>query len=1136
MFYIKCGETEIFNPTKVNELPVSEARISEKLNEGGSMTFTLVKGHPAYDVLEPMYSFVTLYDDDNIVFYGRVMEHDLPSFSCQIKYECEGTVCFLNDSEIEPSKRTRSMTPEAFFRWCIEQHNADIDNDPRRTFTAGVVTVDDKNKTENFNTSSYTKTKDAIQNNLLGVYGGYLRVRYESGVRYLDWVKDYSDSVNPQQIKIGINIIERSFTKSSDDLFTYIRPVGKNGLLLDERIIRVFPEALVQKYGRIVKSVTFSDISNKTTLRTKAEEYVGRVKTQLLCSGDIDLLEMRYIDGTTPMVRIGDRFNNLEGLVGEEFTVTELERDLTSPYQARLNFGNDKTLGSSRSNSISKASSRGRSSSAQNFKHIIEIGDRVTINSDELVLQGQTLDEHYEMIRETANSYESLSAKTENIGQKVTRNEESIQQITGSGVMRNDELLTHFAGTMNIVRDLQGNFKGLEFVDGTMVCDTVDGHTVTVGATIANNTVQVEGVKTRVQTIEGSALWTERGHITGVCGEYDLVIDPVTGTKTLVVKSGGGIKIRKNNTEFGLYHEGNLSGGIIVDKINDNTTTTKILGDRVQITAQQLAEFGLVDSSGHITAGIVAGLINNQDPSQGTVTTIRGDRVIVGNVGTYSGDSVDEWMQKAYHGTGVFAKYLTVKELSADELTTLLANIEAATISSLNVTYAIDAEIINSTDLVCADLSAESIELGTYQMKVIDASVSGNTLTIKKLGDGGELETINFSKATSLTGSWSGRTFTVTASPQGNTKSDTVYVYPKANAGGDMSILNVYTAHTSAADANILNDTKEQFFLVEDVSTKRVNLKKGSTTGSVYAYVSTSDTYNAGSSAGKNSVKVKAFTADSRTTLNDHRTFTYTTDAVNPPSDAPQVDTWYLAGGTSWSSNKTTVYLKYGSSSGTNYAQLEVNASSIYTAGNTAGKNSVKVKAFTADARTTGLNDHRTFTYTTDAPSPVSGSSRSDTWYLAGGTSWSSNKTTVYLKYGSSSGTNYAQLEVTAPAGSASIDNITGTAVGDVSTDSDNPCDITASGTGVESLTRKLLMNFGAWNSGRRAINMYLGPNGTTSDTRVMRRWMTIPTITESCTNPSQNAFRITATCGGSSVTYTLQVNSSGGIKSFTKT
>lgn len=53
---------------------------------------------------------------------------------------------------------------------------------------------------------------------------------------------------------------------------------------------------------------------------------------------------------------------------------------------------------------------------------------------------------------------------------------------------------------------------------------------------------------------------------------------------------------------------------------------------------------------------------------------------------------------------------------------------------------------------------------------VVDAAVANNILTLTKASG----DTVTFSRATSLSGAWSGATFAVTASPQGNTASTTI--------------------------------------------------------------------------------------------------------------------------------------------------------------------------------------------------------------------------------------------------------------------------------------------------------------------------------------------------------------------------
>lgn len=95
---------------------------------------------------------------------------------------------------------------------------------------------------------------------------------------------------------------------------------------------------------------------------------------------------------------------------------------------------------------------------------------------------------------------------------------------------------------------------------------------------------------------------------------------------------------------------------------------------------------------------------------------------------------------------------------------------------------------------------------------------------------------------------------------------------------------------------------------------------------------------------------------------------------------------------------------------------FNIAATTTYRNGVLAARNAVAVNPFTANATTGEMPDHRTFTYTTDAPTPAQGTEQIDTWYLAGGTSWdsSTHQSLVQLHYGSPNGTPYASLTVDA--------------------------------------------------------------------------------------------------------------------------
>ena len=146
-----------------------------------------------------------------------------------------------------------------------------------------------------------------------------------------------------------------------------------------------------------------------------------------------------------------------------------------------------------------------------------------------------------------------------------------------------------------------------------------------------------------------------------------------------------------------------------------------------------------------------------------STTQILGDQVYIGSVSKTLQDLGTDALNK----TGVFADYMYVHSLSASDIATLLANIEDATIGGLDVTGHIDTATLTASSGITADsLDAATLNDADVDDLFVGASQSGNTLTLTRIS--GDTETFTFSSATTLLDVWSGGTYLVTASPQGN--------------------------------------------------------------------------------------------------------------------------------------------------------------------------------------------------------------------------------------------------------------------------------------------------------------------------------------------------------------------------------
>ena len=167
--------------------------------------------------------------------------------------------------------------------------------------------------------------------------------------------------------------------------------------------------------------------------------------------------------------------------------------------------------------------------------------------------------------------------------------------------------------------------------------------------------------------------------------------------------------------------------------------------------------------------------------------------------------------------------------------------------------------------------------------------------------------------------------------------------------------------------------------------------------------------------AGRAAVGLSEPSADTRTTLNSTRTFTVSTtgrtNASGTTDNLSETVPLHLYAGSFGSNNKATVYLKWGAtagSSGTNYAQVEVDASSLVSDATTAGKLAVTLNDPTWNAISGDLTSSRTVSVSTSGRTPSL--SKSIPLFLT------VSGQTVYLRADSSSGTAYAKATVPATA------------------------------------------------------------------------------------------------------------------------
>jgi len=274
--------------------------------------------------------------------------------------------------------------------------------------------------------------------------------------------------------------------------------------------------------------------------------------------------------------------------------------------------------------------------------------------------------------------------------------EERLVEIENSDIWINRENVWAVSALYDVINDEHG--RHIRLKSGALLeVERESGVYQTVGDIIGDQDRSIENLDSWVDSFQGSALWTQRDNITGVCGEYDIEYYHDSAgrlKKRLKIKNGTGLVMERNGTEYGVYDSGNLTAGVLVRRLNDGSTNLKLKADVIDID------------------GIVSGL-------------------------------------------------------------------QAKTIQC----YGVEGSTGTFEDYVYAGQGFQTAGGKTFNL--IDASVSGNTLTITRANG----EPVTFSKATSLSGEWSGTygPFQVKASPQNEIKP--VYVEFVANGPSNLPIV-----------------------------------------------------------------------------------------------------------------------------------------------------------------------------------------------------------------------------------------------------------------------------------------------------------------------------------------------------------
>lgn len=344
MYRVYCDGFLLYH-SKLENLQIFNPSVELELNKTGSFEFTIYPDHPYYGLINKLRSIITVYQDDYLLFRGRVLDEEI-GWHNEKHIACEGDMAFLLDSVLRPF--SYSGTAAEFLAYVLGLHNAQVD--ASKHIQAGTVTVEGY---ITHDTADYTTTKETLEKVLVEPLGGYLMTRTVDGITYLDYLSEIN-LLAPQKITFGANLLDLKKVRKGEDIATVVIPLGAKlkdeegkdtGLRLTISTVNggadfVLDSDAIAQFGTVVKSVIFDDITDPEALKQEGQAYlaesVNQWETIELTAADLATADKAFTSfhlGT--QVQVASVPHGLD----ERFRVSKLSIKLLEPGANKLTLG-----------------------------------------------------------------------------------------------------------------------------------------------------------------------------------------------------------------------------------------------------------------------------------------------------------------------------------------------------------------------------------------------------------------------------------------------------------------------------------------------------------------------------------------------------------------------------------------------------------------------------------------------------------------------------------------------------------------------------------------------------------------------------------------------------------------------------
>lgn len=349
--------------TVINEVSTSsDNRISGTIKQGintiNSFTFTILPNNIGYNLINPLSTLVKVLNTktNKYEFIGRVLSptHSMDSNGLISKsYVCESELGYLLDT-YQSYEEIHNISVRGYLERLIQAHNNNTD--ASKQFTVGNVTVVDNNDSL-YRYIAYDTTKKNIDDDLIDKLGGELQIRYENGIRYLDYLTQIG-KVCSTEIRLAKNLQDLEQNIDVSEYCNRLVVLGAklkikddegNEEELEERLTiesinnglkYIDDKESIAKYGVIQGQVIYDDVTEAKNLLSKGQKYL--LNQRLLVSNKVNALDLSLIGIDIDSFEVGNYYPLIHEILGINDVVRVVEKSISidNPHTNTITLGN----------------------------------------------------------------------------------------------------------------------------------------------------------------------------------------------------------------------------------------------------------------------------------------------------------------------------------------------------------------------------------------------------------------------------------------------------------------------------------------------------------------------------------------------------------------------------------------------------------------------------------------------------------------------------------------------------------------------------------------------------------------------------------------------------------------------------